>query len=50
MKTPQIEGSATPRGRRGIVLIVVGVLATGLSIGGVGRGARERTVLAADAP
>jgi hypothetical protein len=35
MKDPRIEGSATPR-RRGIILIALGVVATGLSIGGIG--------------
>ena len=35
MKDPRIEGSATPR-RRGVILIALGVVATGLSIGGIG--------------
>lgn len=35
MQTPLIDGSPTP-GRRGIILIAMGVVATGLSIGGIG--------------
>jgi pyruvate/2-oxoglutarate dehydrogenase complex dihydrolipoamide acyltransferase (E2) component len=35
VKTPQIEGTATRR-RRGIILVALGVVATGLSVGGVG--------------
>jgi hypothetical protein len=35
MKTPQMDGTVTRR-RRGIILIALGVLATGLSIGGIG--------------
>jgi hypothetical protein len=36
MKAPQIDGSGTPRGRRGIVLIVAGAIALALGASGIG--------------